>query len=97
VEERKVFDARIQQEKTQQMALYVVIGLVLIFSVFMYNRFRLTNKQKRIIELQKTIVEEKQKEVLDSIRYAKRIQNALLPRESYIQKTIQKIKKGNSI
>ena len=33
--------------------------------------------------------EEKQKEVLDSIHYAKRIQQALLPNEKYINKYIK--------
>jgi tetratricopeptide (TPR) repeat protein len=44
------------------------------------------------IALQKEIVEEKQKEILDSIHYAKRIQKALLPSEKYIEKNIEKYK-----
>jgi hypothetical protein len=62
----------------------------------MVNRFRVTNKQKKLIEEQKKIVEdqkhlvdEKQKEILDSIRYAKRIQDSLLPTETYIQKKLR--------
>jgi serine phosphatase RsbU (regulator of sigma subunit)/Tfp pilus assembly protein PilF len=69
-----------------------VLLLVLVFSIFMYNRFKITQRQKNIIEKQKVIVEkeraeaehqkelveEKQKEILDSINYAKRIQTALL-------------------
>jgi hypothetical protein len=58
----------------------------------MYNRFRVTRKQKAIIESQKEIVEEKQKEIMDSIRYAKRIQRSLLPLESTIEKTLKKLK-----
>ena len=52
------------------------------------------NKQKLEIEQQKHIVEEQQKEVLDSIRYAKRIQNAHLPNEKYILKSIERLKKN---
>jgi serine phosphatase RsbU (regulator of sigma subunit)/Tfp pilus assembly protein PilF len=73
-------------------SIAAVLALVLVFSFFMYNRFRITRRQKNIIEKQKVIVEqeraeadhqrelveEKQKEILDSINYAKRIQNALL-------------------
>jgi hypothetical protein len=65
----------------------------------MVNRFRVTNKQKKLIEVQKKIVEEqkrlvdeKQKEVLDSIRYAKRIQQSLMPTETYISRNIRKLK-----
>jgi hypothetical protein len=47
-----------------------------------------------IISRQKEIVEEKQKEVLDSIRYAKRIQNSLLPTDRYIDKVLKRSKKN---
>ncbi|MBP7808211.1 MAG: tetratricopeptide repeat protein [Bacteroidia bacterium] len=50
-------------------------------------------KQKSIIEEQKEIVEEHQKEIIDSIRYAKRIQQALLPTQKYIAKSIDRLKK----
>jgi hypothetical protein len=62
----------------------------------MFNRFQIAKKQKTIIEEQKTLVEkqkelvdQKQKEILDSIRYAKRIQLALLPSENYIIKKMK--------
>jgi serine phosphatase RsbU (regulator of sigma subunit)/tetratricopeptide (TPR) repeat protein len=84
-EERKVYDAQIKQEKTQRVASYIVIALVLVFSGFMYNRYRVTNKQKQLIELkeietqqQKHIIEEKHKEITDSINYAERIQRSFL-------------------
>ena len=93
LEERKVFAARMKQEKTQRMALYIGLSLTAIFSALMYNRFRITRKQKRIIEHQKSeveqkkvevekqknIIEEKNKDITDSINYAKRIQQAKLP------------------
>jgi len=103
--ERKVFSVKIQQEKTQRVALYIGIVLIALFSGFMYNRFRVTRKQKYIIESQKVeveqqreladnrrliaeeqkyIIEQKQKEILDSIHYAKRIQQAMLASEEYI-------------
>ncbi|MGZ4037599.1 MAG: hypothetical protein ACXVPQ_07200, partial [Bacteroidia bacterium] len=60
----------------------------------------ITRKQKKVIELknketehQKSVIEEKNKDILDSIHYARRIQNSLLPREQYIQKTIDKLDK----
>jgi hypothetical protein len=60
----------------------------------MYNRFKVTQKQKVIIEKQKELVEEKQKEILDSIRYAKRIQDALLTSQMYIERNIKRLKKS---
>lgn len=92
-EERKVVAARLKQERTQRFSLYGGLALVTVFSLFMVNRFRVTNKQKKIIEvkeqealMQKHMVEEKQREILDSITYAKRLQQAILPPEAYIGK-----------
>src|SRR6185312_2538445 len=58
--------------------------LVLIFSFLLFSRYRVAQKQKTIIEEQKLVVEEKNKEVLDSITYAKRLQDAILPPLSLI-------------
>jgi tetratricopeptide (TPR) repeat protein len=87
--------AEISAKKSQQYFLFGGLGLLLVFAGFMYNRFRVTQKQKRIIEVQKQevesqkhMVEEKQKEILDSIKYAKRIQTALVTNEKYIQKNL---------
>lgn len=71
--------AQISQEKTQRLALYGGLFMLVLFGGFMYNRFRVTRQQKVLIELQKEEVEEKNKEILDSINYAKRIQTAILP------------------
>jgi len=92
--------AQLKQEKTQRLALYGGLVLVIAFSGFVFNRFKITKKQKAIIEQQKTIVdaayfqlEEKNREVMDSIHYAKRIQTALMPNEKYIDKTLNRLNK----
>jgi hypothetical protein len=59
-----------------------------------YNRLKVTQQQKVIIEIQKELVEEKQKEILDSIRYAKRIQDALLTPKTYIERNINRLNKN---
>ena len=46
------------------------------------------------IELQHEALEEKQKEIIDSITYARRIQRSLLPTEKYIQKSLMRLKKS---
>ena len=40
------------------------------------------------------MIEEKQKEILDSIHYAKRIQTALLTSEKYIERNLNKLTKN---
>lgn len=92
--------AQLKQEKTQRLALYGGLVLVIAFSIFVFNRFRITIKQKLVIEQQKLIVdeayeqlEEKNREVLDSIHYAKRIQTALLTSEKYIERKLNELHK----
>jgi tetratricopeptide (TPR) repeat protein len=98
--ELKRQSAEIKARKNQQYALFGGLFLVILFSIFMFNRFKVTQKQKVLIELQKEIVEEqklmveeKQREVLESIRYARRIQLAQIPSEKRILSMINKIRK----
>ncbi len=83
---------QLKQEKTQRTALFGGIILLIVFGIFMFNRFRITQKQKKIIEEQKKMVEEKQKEVMDSINYAKRIQRAHMPSDKYISRKLSELK-----
>jgi len=92
-EEKAVQDKKDAENKAAEKRQEIVSGaigigllLVIIFSGLLYSRFKITEKQKKIIEEQKEIVEEKNKEVLDSITYAKRLQDAILPPISIIQK-----------
>ncbi|MCA0430688.1 MAG: hypothetical protein LCH32_09325 [Bacteroidetes bacterium] len=41
------------------------------------------------IEKQKHIIEEKNEEIISSIRYARRIQNSLMPSQKYLEKTLK--------
>lgn len=79
--EKKMAVAAEKEQQQQVIILAVGIGsvLVLIFAGIAINRLQITKKQKLVIERQKDLVEEKQKEILDSITYAKRLQDAILP------------------
>jgi serine phosphatase RsbU (regulator of sigma subunit) len=91
-----------EEKKRQVISLILVsciLVLVVVFSVFLFRRFKITQKQKHIIELQKDevlrqksiveqqkhLVEEHQREIIDSITYAKRLQTAILPPDSFIK------------
>ncbi len=76
-------------------ALILILLLGLAIRSYMDKKkanAQLEEKNTLIIS-QKLLVEEKQKEILDSIHYAKKIQNALLTSEKYIDKTLQKLRK----
>jgi len=89
--EKEQLESAIQ--KRQNNYLFIGLGLVALFGAFMYNRYRITRKQKRIIENQKLeadfqkqkieqqhfALEESHNEISDSIKYAERLQMAILP------------------
>jgi serine phosphatase RsbU (regulator of sigma subunit) len=79
------------EQKTQRyISISMLAGLVIVgvFSIFLYNRIRKVHKQKHLIALQKELVMEKNKEIMDSINYAKRIQAAVLPANSAMKKLL---------
>lgn len=98
-EEQKVKDAELsaqkaisKQQKQQSYFLYGGLILALFFGAFIYNRLKLTRKQKGIIEEQKGQVdiaygelEVKNIQIMDSINYARRIQSAILPPEKLVK------------
>jgi serine phosphatase RsbU (regulator of sigma subunit) len=86
--ELEVAEAKLTKEKSFLAMLVVILVIIVLFSVFIFNRFMLTSKQKKIIEGQKQIVELKNHEILDSINYAKRLQTAILPQISDIKKEL---------
>tara|TARA_B100000809_G_scaffold132656_1_gene130442 strand:+ start:2820 stop:4985 length:2166 start_codon:yes stop_codon:yes gene_type:complete len=68
--------AKKQNEKEKQTiisyATALCLILVVIFAIFVINRLKIARSQKLLIEVQN-------KEIVDSITYAKRIQEAILP------------------
>ena len=57
-----------------------------------YNLDKRVNEKTAEIEKKNALLEEKQKEILDSIHYAKRIQLTLLPAEKYISRVLDELK-----
>ncbi|MES2837107.1 MAG: tetratricopeptide repeat protein [Bacteroidota bacterium] len=81
-------EMQLQKDKEQKRLLLFILGFsavliisgVLLFAFLQKKKSNvLLTKQKNEIETQKHIVDEKNKEILDSITYAKRIQTAILP------------------
>ena len=78
----------IDQQKTLMYAGSLILLLVIIFSIVVFNRLKISNKQKATIEQQKLVVEIKNREITDSINYAKRIQSAILPSIDKIKESL---------
>lgn len=81
-----------KQERKQHLLIICFVGvcllIVVVFAGFLFNRFQLIKKQKNIIEQQNHLVVEKNREILDSISYAKRLQEAILPPHSEVSRNL---------
>jgi serine phosphatase RsbU (regulator of sigma subunit)/Tfp pilus assembly protein PilF len=71
-------DKEIENERIIRFAALGGLVLVLIIVIIISRSLRTTRKQKKIIEIQKHEVEEKHREITDSINYAERIQRSFL-------------------
>ncbi len=93
-------DAILQQQQKQQKIITLSVSLLLliitVFLFFVYRSYKEKKKaniiittQKQEVESQKHLLEDKQKEIFDSINYAKRIQYTLLAHDSILQNNLK--------
>lgn len=89
--EQELKQSQFEIQKQKQQKNYFIIGLIIIlgFAGFIFRSLRQRNKQNKIITEQKVVVEEKQKEILDSIEYALRIQTAILPPQKVVKQYLE--------
>lgn len=102
LEEREKEVLRKEEKKRSQIYIAITVAGLLItiaIALIIFRNLRLMKRahgiisaQKDEIEMQKNLVEAKQKEILDSIHYAKRIQRSLLTSEKYIQRQLKGMK-----
>ncbi len=84
LEHQKILAVQQEEKKKQKIltiSTAVILILVFVFLLFVFNRLKITRKQKLVIE-------EKNKEITDSINYAKRIQEAILPPMQLVKKLL---------
>lgn len=91
IQERKEEIANKEKQKQLVILYAFIIGFILmvLLAFFIYKGLRTRQKANEIIEKQKNLVEEKQKEILDSIHYAQKIQQALLASTAVLNKNLQ--------
>ncbi|MBS1647985.1 MAG: SpoIIE family protein phosphatase [Bacteroidetes bacterium] len=93
---------RVKPPFWQTALFYLLMAALLIFGVFVFDRMRTQNLKKANTLLEKKVMErteqlalknadlaEKNKNITDSIRYAKYIQDAMLPKESVLKATLK--------
>jgi len=89
------------QKKFTYSALFAFI-VMLLLALYIYKGYKekqkanqIISEQKNKVEYQKDVIETKNKEILDSIEYAKRIQQSLMPTEKYIDKKLKELNKNS--
>ena len=78
-------------EKQKILRNSFIGGFILVFviAIGIFRNLQQNRKAKAIIENQKLIVEEKNREILDSIEYALRIQTAILPPQKIVRQYLE--------
>lgn len=98
--EVKAQEARSEEQlrKNKIILLVVVVGFVMlgVLAVFIFRSLQQNKKARKIIEVQKaeverqkSIVDEKNKSIHDSITYARRLQEAIIPDEETIRESFR--------
>lgn len=80
------YEVELEREAKQRFVLYGGIGSLAILGLILFRGYvrkrednKLIRSQKEEVEENKKLLEQKNEEIIDSINYAKRIQNAILP------------------
>jgi tetratricopeptide (TPR) repeat protein/serine phosphatase RsbU (regulator of sigma subunit) len=82
----EISNAELRYEQKQKYWLWAGLGLVALAGLLFFRSYRLKKRdnviisaQKKEVEFQKAIVDEKNTEIVDSLNYAKTLQDAILP------------------
>jgi serine phosphatase RsbU (regulator of sigma subunit) len=97
--EQQLKEEKSKAEKHKQQLLLIIVSIillaVLIFSVFIYKALKVNkqknktiSEQKIEVEKQKHLIEDKHKDITDSINYAQKIQSALIISEEKLNKNV---------
>ena len=87
------YSQKIREQRAYTYGGIIGIVLMIIVTGVSFRAYKLKKKTNTLISKQKNLLEEKQKEILVSIHYAKRIQQSLLPNEKYIDKNLKRLNK----
>lgn len=91
IEKKSAEEKSDADRKRRNLILISVITIALLITVFafiLFKKFRESTRQKSIIQDQKQVVDEKNKEIIDSINYALTIQKAIIPAIEELQKDV---------
>lgn len=87
-QESEIKNLQLSKNKTWFIVLFLGLGLVVVTAFLLYTRYRQKNKDNLILAEKNDEITQQKKEITDSINYAKKIQNAILPSLSLVKKLL---------
>lgn len=89
-QEIKKLEQESELSRQKQWRNTFIVGFISFFIIafVLYNRNQFKQKANVLLEKHNKLIEEKNKDITDSIRYAKRIQEAIFPPEELIKKLL---------
>ncbi len=81
-------DSIVCYKQTHRNIYLLVTGLIILIALIAIKLLLLNKKTTKILQKQNMIIEEKNKDIMDSINYAKRLQNAILPAQEMVNKIL---------
>ncbi len=98
--EREKKEVELNQLKAEQsknrifnISLILVSILVVISGIMMYSRFKIKAESERKLKIQNEIIGQKNKDITDSIVYARKIQRSILPTQKFLEKEMNRLGK----
>jgi serine phosphatase RsbU (regulator of sigma subunit) len=82
-------EAQLRAEKNYKYIISSVCVIVSILLFIAFKNYKEKTKANKVITFQKDLVEKKQKEIFDSLTYARRIQTALLTQDQVINSCVR--------
>jgi len=96
-QEIEISKKSVKQQKYITYISLISLIIVTLLAFFIYKGYKKNKLANVIIENQKKIAEQKNKEILASIYYASRIQKASLPNDKYIDRKIKDLNKNKKL
>ncbi len=84
--ESELADAKLKQTRAILIITIFAIGIFIVMMVQLIRQNNLKRKANKELALKNDLITEQKKEITDSIQYASRIQNAMLPPGDYVDK-----------
>lgn len=81
----ELLEANANKDRITKISLSCGAVMLLLLAFLMFNRYRLKSKTNELLEKQNQVISEKSKDISDSIHYAKKIQDAMLPTKEDIR------------